>query len=449
NYYGLASDYNKGSATYGTLSHTHRFGGNRELKTVVRHGRYERDLWASVISKGVGVPANATTTDYYDDPNLVLQRTGKGRVGETDVTYLGTTYTGAATVGSLKHNLVLGAEWMQEDAKRNTNAAGGSGRATTTVGTPNDGATFADTRGSIRFNTFDAKTFSLYGQDTIELTSTLKVLAGLRYDHFKYDYENITVGTPGSYDRTDKLWTRRFGLIYQPSDWASYHVSYGTSFNTSGDTYSLSAANENIAPEKSRNIEVGTKLDLLDNRLFVGASLFHTTKYRERNTDPDVPSIVLLSGKRHALGLDFDVAGRITPNWEAFVSYTWIPKAEIDESTTRLAASGTGSQVEGDRPALTPKHSASLWTTYRVLPALRVGGGLNYRSEQSPERQRLVKSDAFTTLDLMAEYTINQNLAVKFNVKNATNELYADSLYASFYVPGAPRTYQVSLKAKF
>ncbi len=458
NYYGLASDHNEGSATYGTLSHIHRFGGNRELKTVVRHGRYERDLWASVI-RGVGVPNGNTSTDVYDDPNRVLSRSEKGRIGETDVTYLGTTYTGAANVGSVKHNLVLGAEWMQEDAKRNNNTVGninnnpvnarpGLSRPNTSVGTPNNGDSIRDTRVNIPMNEFDAKTFSLYAQNTIELTSTLKVLAALRHDHFKYEFRDNVSAVSAKYDRTDKLWTRRFGLIYQPSDWASYHVSYGTSFNTSGDTYSLSLANEDIAPEKSRNLEVGAKLDLLDNRLFVGGSLFRTTKYRERNTDPDL-EIVELSGKRHAVGIDLDIAGRITPNWEAFVSYTWIPKSEIDESSVVLADNGGGAQVEGDRAALTPKHSASLWTTYRVLPALRVGGGLNYRGEQAPEGQRLVKSSAFTTLDLMAEYTISQNLAVKFNVKNATDELYADSLYRGFYTPGAPRTYQVSLKAKF
>lgn len=449
NYYGQTTDYNKGSATYGTLSHIHRFGGSHELKTVLRHGRYERDLWASVI-RGVGIPPTNTSTDVYDNPNQPLSRTQKGRFGETDVTYLGTIYTGSTALAGLKHNLIAGAEWMQEDAKRNNNTASGFTPSNppepTTVGTPNDGGT-ADSPRDVVMNSFDAKTFSVFGQDVIELTPELKLLAGLRFDYFNYDFKNNISGGQ-DYSRIDRLWTRRFGLIYQPSDWASYHVSYGTSFNTSGDTYSLSAANADIAPEKSRNVEVGAKFDLFDNRLFVGTSLFHTTKYRERNTDPDL-DIVMLSGKRHALGIDLDIAGRITPNWEAFVSYTWIPEAEIDKSTTVLSATGTGAQIKSDRPGLTPKHMASLWTTYRVLPALRIGGGLNYRGEQSPEGQRLLKADDFTTLDLMAEYTINQTFVVKFNVKNATDELYADSLYRGFYAPGAPRSYQLSLKAKF
>ena len=40
----------------------------------------------------------------------------------------------------------------------------------------------------------------------------------------------------------------------------------------------------------------------------------------------------MLSGKRHATGFEIDLAGRITPAWEVFVSYAWIPIAEIDEA---------------------------------------------------------------------------------------------------------------------
>ena len=90
-------------------------------------------------------------------------------------------------------------------------------------------------------------------------------------------------------------------------------------------------------------------------------------KYNERNTDPDVAAQQeLLSGKRHASGLEFNLAGRIVPQWEIFWNHTWIPDATIDSSNVVLAANGGGAQVEGDRPALTPHHSGSLWSTYAV-----------------------------------------------------------------------------------
>ncbi len=453
NFYGLASDYNKGSATYGTLSHTHRFTGGGELTTRLRHGRYERELWASVIRFDQPIGSLADVT-----PDRVLTRTPKGRIGKSDSTFLQTDYSNTFDWLGKRHHLLAGVDLAQEDADRNNNFAGPASGLDTTVGTPNNGDSRPDPRGPAPMNHFKARSIGVYVQDMLELTPTVKLIAGLRHDHFKasYDTQPTTArdGTPipaQHFSRSDSLWSPRLGALYQPNDWSSYHVSYGTSFNTSGDTYQFAnARTANTPPEKSRNIEVGAKFDLFERRLSLGTALFYAEKYNERNTDPDTAATQeLLSGKRHAAGVELDIAGRITPAWEAFLSWTWIPEAEIDESNVVPAASGGGAQVKGDRPGLTPKHSASLWTTYRVTPKLRLGGGLNYRGKQNPEGNRGVTADSFTTVDLMAEYTFNDKVSLRFNVANATDELYADSLYRGFYGPGAPRTAQVTLKAQF
>ena len=49
------------------------------------------------------------------------------------------------------------------------------------------------------------------------------------------------------------------------------------------------------------------------------------------------------------------------------------------------------------------------------------------------------------------EYSVvlGKRFTVKANLTNATNKYYADSLYTAHYIPGAERTLQVSLIAKF
>jgi catecholate siderophore receptor len=121
-----------------------------------------------------------------------------------------------------------------------------------------------------------------------------------------------------------------------------------------------------------------------------------------------------------------------------------VPTAKIDKGATTGNA-----QREGDRSALTPRHSASLWTTYRVTPAWRIGMGLNHRGAQHPEGNRNARATAFTTVDAMAEYTLNETWSLKLNVSNLSNALYADTLYRGFYTPGAPRTAQLTLKTLF
>jgi len=448
NFYGLASDYNKGKATYGTLNHVHRFSDGGELKTTLRHGRYERDLWSSQVV--FRAPAPTTVAAITDSTGL--QRNPKGRIGISTTTLLQSDYSNDFNWFGKKHKVITGVDWSNEDALRNNNFPGVTSGLFTTVGTPNDGDSRPDLRGDAPMNKFNARTLGIYVQDTMELTPTVKLIAGLRNDNFNASYYTAA---GASNARSDSLWSPRLGALYQPSDTASYHVSYGTSFNTSGDVYQYAvqgpnAKDANTPPEESRNLEVGGKFDLFERRLMLATSLFYSEKYNERNTDPDTAATQqLLSGKRHAAGLDIDIAGRITPKWDAFLSWTWIPEAKIDESNVVIPANGTGAQGKGDRPGLTPLHSASLWTTYRLTPKLRVGGGLNYRDKQNPEGARHVSAKSFTTLDLMAEYMITDMTSLKLNVTNVTNELYADSLYRGFYSPGAPQSVQMTLKVQF
>ena len=129
------------------------------------------------------------------------------------------------------------------------------------------------------------------------------MLAGLRWDRFEGDYvspaHRPTVRRPTPRRAPIRCWSQRFGVLYQPTDTQSYYVSYGTSFNTSGELYNYDAPGSNTPPEKSRNIELGAKLDLFDGRLSTRAALFHSTKYNERNRDsPDGQPL----GRLRALG---------------------------------------------------------------------------------------------------------------------------------------------------
>ena len=178
---------------------------------------------------------------------------------------------------------------------------------------------------------------------------------------------------------------------------------------------SRSAANAAIPPEPSVNVELGARSDSADGHFTSRAAIFRTTKLHERNTDPLV-NLVTLSGKRHAAGVELDLTGRITPAWEVYGSYMWIPVAKIDQGVA-------GSEGQGTRPSLTPRHSGTIWSTYKLTPARRVGGGLNARSSQTPIRNPGFSAPRFVTADLMAEFTaLPERLVYKINVSNVTDK---------------------------
>lgn len=112
-----------------------------------------------------------------------------------------------------------------------------------------------------------------------------------------------------------------------------------------------------------------------------------------------------------------------------------------------MAGVGEGA---GTRSSLTPRHSGTVWSTYQVTKQVRLGGGLNARSSQTPNRNPAgVVAPSFVTGDLLAEYALSEAVGFKLNVTNVTNERYADSLYTGHYIPGLGRTVQVTMTARF
>jgi catecholate siderophore receptor len=464
NYYGMASDYAKTGTTQANFSHVFRFGDNAELRTAVRVAQYERNQRASAIRFAAAAlqPGGlAINADTFSDAT-VLTRGTNNKIMNMDTRYLQSDYSGKHRWFGLVHSVQAGIDLADENFENfaaNVPAGVSLSKPTTTVGTPDDGARVSEAlRALTRNRTFEAQALGVYAQDLVTIAPSWKLLGGLRWDRFEGTYRNISVAanpanpcsvTPAStIGRSDSLLSQRLGLLYQPTAHQSYHLSYGTSFNTSGDAYQYDAGTADVDPEKSRNVELGGRIEAAGGRLSTRFALFHSTKYNERNRDADTVNACnyVLSGKRHAAGLEIDVAGRVTPRWEMFVSYAFIPIARVDS-----ASGAPGTEPVGSRPGLTPKHTASLWSTYRLTPEWRVGGGLTARSHDKPvglASTSPIEAPGFVSVDLMAEY-VRGDFAFKLNLFNLADRHYADFLYRGHYIPGRPRTLQATVSYRF
>ena len=477
-YYGAPSDYNAGQAAYGTLGWLHRFDDGGELRSMLRDGQYERDQRASAIrfcQRATGPGGAVTNPDCPPTPQgldtigsaTILTRGTNNKVQDMDTTYLQFNYINAFDWFGVSNEVLAGVDLAHEDfagyamvlppgVTLNKNAP------RTTLGTPNNGWGWVDEglRIERQQSAFDARAAGVFAQDLVQVAEHWKLLLGLRYDYFRGSYQTLQTASGGSVPvgsvtaerrRSDGEWSERVGVLYQPQSNLSCYVSYGTSFNTSGDTYAYDLPGSNTPPESSRNIEIGAAMILFGGNLNLRASIFNLTKFHERNRDSPAGTPIadyLLSGRRHATGLDIDIAGRITPLWEVFVSYAWIPNAEIDVGNSD-GSTLSGERV-GERPSLTPRNSGSLWTTYQVLPQLRLGAGITGRSSQTPNRNPPgIVAPSFVTGDVMAQYDFSDRIGFMFNVTNLTNRYYADTLYTGHYVPGAPRSVSGTLSVRF
>lgn len=463
-YYGALSDLSAGSATLTTLGYTRRFADRSEWKTTLRVGRYERDQRASTIrfAPAAAQPGGVAPTAENFGPNTVLRRAGGNgtvaKIQDLDAITLQSDYDTRFQALGLRHSVQAGVDVTKDEFIGFAVANPASGALlkpdVTVAQNRGSGAVDESLRIVHKNRDFGSEALGVYAQDLVQLSPGWKLLAGLRWDRFEGTYRTYSTAAAdfgtltAERGRADSLTSQRVGLLWQPTPLSSFHFSYGTSFNTSGDAYQFDALGSNTPPEKSRNLELGAKIDSDSGKATLRLALFHATKYNERNRDELTvsPTNYVLSGQRHAAGVEIDLAGRVTPQWEIFTSWAFIPDAEVDKASSVLGTTLTGETV-GQRPGLTPRHSATLWSTYQLTPKWRFGAGLNARSSDTPQQSTLV-ARGFVTADLMAEYDAG-GVLFKLNVSNLTNKLYADTLYRGHYIAGKPRTVQLTTVVKF
>ena len=464
--YGALSDVSASSATMTTLGYTKRFADRSEWRTTLRVGRYERDQRASAVRfAGAALQPGGIASNnplFVFGPDTVFQRSGgngtHAKIQDLDAITFQSDYDTKFQALGLKHSVQAGLDFTKDDFIGYTvaNPASGALIKPPISAAQNRGGGWVDE--SLRIvnknRDFSSEALGAYAQDLVQLSPSWKVLAGLRWDRFEGTYRTFSVASAdfgavtANRGRSDSLFSERLGALWQPTPLTSFHFSYGTSFNTSGEAYQFDALGSNTPPEKSRNLELGAKIDSDSGKATLRLALFHATKYNERNRDEESvsPTNYVLSGQRHAAGLEVDLAGRLTPKWEAYVSMAWIPDAEIDQASAVLGTTLTGETV-GQRPGLTPRLSGTVWSTYQLTPQLRLGGGLNARSKDTPQQSSIV-ARGFVTADVMAEYDAGDVL-FKLNVSNIANKLYAETLYRGHYIAGKPRTVQLTTAVRF
>ena len=440
-FYGMSNvDYEKNTTNISTASYQKMFANGATWKTSARYGQYDRDLRATAPRLAAGTTAITDAT--------VINRQRQARAAEERTFALQSDFSHAFETGSLKHEVIAGVEYLHEKATRWGNVSSMANPATTVGNTDTVAvlpAGFFESFSRVFQGSYKGNTYSGYAQDTLQFAPKWKAMAGVRYDKLSADYTNAaTTAYPSGYTtaRKDGEISTRFGLMYLPNENSMVYASYSTGFNPSAELYQLDPRGENTPPEKTRNLELGAKWNVLDNRVSLRTSLSRSEKTNERNTDLATPDVYLLSGKRHTDAFELEANGRITNQWDVYFNYAHM-RAEIDEGA------GQSAGLVGKTPANTPKNTFSLWTTYKITPKFKVGAGIEGVSSRFTAEDNLTKIDGYQRVDAMAEYTFNSNISLKLNLLNVLNKDYYEGLYRGHIVAGTDRAAQLTLTTKF
>lgn len=339
---------------------------------------------------------------------------------------------------------------------------------------------------------------AIYAFDTLEFGPHFELNGGVRYEWAEARFRNLALSTypPGTAALTalqlapqvsdERLFSYRVGAVYKPNRNTSIYLAYGNARTPASATVRLGcgvvaapgAADPcAAAPETARNYELGVKADLLDRRLNVTAALFRNERsnFRVASNDPSQPAgTQVVDGRSRVDGFALGLSGTITPRWSIFANYTWLDSEVLQSVSDSCLANPRAACLNsaaipdpqrGDRLTQTPKHSGSLFTTYRVTPALQIGYGLTYQGGVATFQRTLLQrrqyfTDDFVVQRLFASYAFDNGMTVQLNVQNLFNERYftnvrnnvnatSGAITGGWAVPGEARSAVLSLFYSF
>lgn len=448
-FYGNSNDYYDIVADSVTLRVDHAFSDYVSLRTQTRYGRTHNDSVPAA-------PLIATGTTVIDANTQAFNRT-KPR-NQIDTIWINqTNLTVEFGSEAIWNTLVIGAEFTRERAENLRRNDVDSPlmplfnpilRAAAPI--PYNGTRArleTDSRAGYLFN-------------TMEIGEHFRVVAGLRFDNIDTRVRGIDDGgtLPGyvtDLSVSDSEWSGNAAFIYKPTDSTTVYVAYGTSFEPSGraevvqlagrtNAPPVTAASLQAPPERSDAWELGARTELFNGHATLSAAIFQITRDNARTpgVNPGDPAIVL-DGAQRVRGFEAQLVGELTPDWNLIAGYAY-----MDGETLRSNVPGEA----GRRLDNLPRHSFNLWTSYQVTRDLLIGGGIQHvgsRDTLTPVGFFPVTVPAYTVGDLFAEYQMTDNIRLRINVFNVTNEYYFQSFFSNHSIPAPARSASATLTLDF
>jgi len=421
----------------------HDFGNGLALKNNLRYARYDK-FYQNVYPGSAVDAANNMTLSAYNNANL---RTNI--FNQTDLTK-------KITTGSLEHSLLAGVELghQNSDSVRNSGFFGPTATATSaavSASNPFAIATGFRPSGTDANSVVRSDIAAIYVQDEIAFTPQWKVLAGVRYDHFKVDFDDRrTTTAPTDLSRTDNNYSPRLGLIWTPTAAQTYYASYSYAFLPSGEQLGLATTTADLAPEKSINYEIGARWDLRPG-LTLSTAIFRLNKEDVRVADPTNPGFFVKTGEQRTEGIEIGLQGDLTRFWQVYGGYAHLDGKIINPINTGTAATVGTIIPAGRRIGLVPENTFSLWNKFDLGAGWGTGLGVIYQGASYTSFNNTVQLPSFYRLDGAVYYTFpGGKTRIALNIENLLDKEYFPTADGDNNIsPGAPINGRVTLSMAF
>ena len=402
-----------------------QLAANLTFSGTMLYGDYDK-TYVNVYANGAASAQNGTVAlAAYSDPT---QR--ENFIAQANLVW-------DVETGPLAHKILIGAEYGdQQSANRRFNGV----LSSSTLNLANPVFPTVAFKMLTRDTVSDVTFSSVYVQDQISLGDHIDFVAGLRYDSFDINGSDLLPAIDRPFARKDEKVSPRLGVIFKPQENISLYSSFSQSFlPRSGDQFlALTVSQENLAPEKFTNYEVGAKWDAQPN-LNLTLAVFQLERSNATTPDPLNPLASINIGKTRTQGVELAATGKITSHWQVHGGYSYQDAQLVGNDSVRLG------QV--------PKQQASLWNRYDLHSNFAVGLGIIHQSSQFAAIRttaNTTKLPAFTRIDAALFYDVSDTVQLQMNIENLFDaNYYSDAHNNNNISTGAPINGRLTIRAQF
>jgi len=332
---------------------------------------------------------------------------------------------GSVTTGSISHELLIGGNYLAHEytsLKIKGDKFDGNINDGTIIEQPTLDYGSADAKSESE----DYKYYGVYVQDLVTLNDQWQVLAGVRYDRQDKTDANNNAVLP------------KFGIIYHPQDNASIYANYSESFEPLGSVLEDGPSGNNgmeLDPVKGKMYELGTKWEVMDNKLAINAAIFDITRSNIVLTeDASDGDITTQGGEQHHQGAELSAIGKVSSNLSLITSVMYLD-----------AKYAKHNELEGNRPEDVPEWTASIWSKYAFTEQLSVNLGAYYEGERYGDAKNEFLKDSYIRIDTGINYQTSvagNELQLRLNVDNLFDTDYLAGGENGEVNVGEPRTFK-------
>jgi outer membrane receptor for ferric coprogen and ferric-rhodotorulic acid len=295
---------------------------------------------------------------------------------------------------------------------------------------------------------------SLYASTRLRLAEPLSLILGGRLDW--YEFENRA--TPESSYKVTRNLTRYAGLVYDLDANHSVYVSYTDIFKPQTEK---GLGRQVITPIVGENYEIGIKGEYFDGALNASMAVFQIDQKNRAQELADAKgcgtsatsSCYEASGLVRSRGIDLELQGALTENWQLAGGYTYTQTKYVNDANATLEGEDFNRRL--------PRQLFKLSTIYALpgdLQRWRIGGDVYQQSQirtsgGSGSTAWKNRQGSYTVVGLVAGYQASEQLDLQFNVNNLFDRTYYVSIanggYDPYDVYGDPRNFKLTARYSF